>query len=157
MDGWRLAHRAQPVGATASPLIWCRVAAFLARAAAFVIRCQEGVVITNVDDPVHVLEGALDPRASAATRRLLPWCVLSAPLCRKKGRLGTSATWAGAFLLAYPSGVFVASPARSARKWAVHMQWVHRDGEASVRTLTSAVGRGSWAAGEVPELRPFPS
>ena len=75
----------------------------MARAAACVIGRQEGDVITNVDDPVHVLEGALDPRASAATRRLLPWCVLGAPLCRKKGHLGTSATWVGAFLLAYPS------------------------------------------------------
>ena len=86
MDGWRLAHRAQPVGATASPLIRCRVAALVARAAAFAIGPQEGDVITNVDGPVLVLEGALASRASAATRTLLLWCVLGAPLCRKKGR-----------------------------------------------------------------------
>ena len=76
----------------------------MARAVASLVGRQEGEAITNVEDPVLVLKSALAPRASAVARPLLPWCVHGAPLCRKKGRHGKSATLVGAFLLAYPSG-----------------------------------------------------
>ena len=155
LQGEWFVYRVLPMGAVGSPLVWCRVAAFLARAAAAILGDKGGDIATYVDDPLVVVTGSHAERSATIERVLLLWSVLGAPLAWGKGQSGQRVRWIGAELSMEPGSVVVALPSETAHIWAEELSQVRRSGKAQVRLLRQIAGRGAWLAGVIPEVRPF--
>ena len=153
-DGRWYLYDSLPMGTKGSPLAWCRVAAFFGRAAAATLG-DDGDVFTYVDDPLIAVKGSAGDRGAHTLRVLLLWSILGANLAWAKGQAGSCVTWIGAHITCAEGSVGVALPLETTDRWARDVGAVRLAGRADARTVRVLAGRGAWAAGLVPELRPF--
>ena len=148
-------YNSLPMGASGSPLAWCRVVALLMRATAGIFPDGCVDIHTYVDDPIIVMRGHEHGRQEAARQLLCFWLLMGAPLSWAKAQWGSSAQWIGAHVAVGDGEVTVALPPETTRKWALDVDKARRAGRAPVEEVRKMAGRGSWAGGIIPELRPF--
>ncbi|CAK0859451.1 unnamed protein product, partial [Prorocentrum cordatum] len=126
-------------GAIAGPLVWGRVAAFLMRAAAAILRPLSAGVQCCVDDPIFALVGRADVREAHLALVPLFWAALHFEL-----------PWAGGVV-----GVTVAiSPGRVA-KVGLALDELAADALCDRKAVEEFAGLCSWVGSIAPAVRPF--
>ena len=86
-------------GARPSPLVWGRLAAWLARAAQGLFDFKELLLQVYVDDPLWFVRGTPATRRRLVVTLLLFWQAFGLPFSWHKAEVGESVTWIGALLL----------------------------------------------------------
>ena len=144
-----------PFGAKASPLVWGRFAAWLARSAA-ALGPGDSSIATYVDDPLIVTRGTPAARARNVACVLAWWVALGANPSWKKGQRGQRVRWVGVELeRTAAAGVRVSLPAETARRYAELLAVARARGSSSLQAARRMAGQSAWVGAIVPEVRPF--
>jgi len=148
-------------GAGPSPLIWGRMAAWLARTAQGLFDYRELLLQIYVDDPIWAVRGDAATRRHLVVALLLFWQVMGAPFSWGKGQRGASVQWIGAKLTVVNRGprgrgVTVEVPEDKGADLLRDAEGF-LDGRSALarRSLRRFAGQASFIAGLVPLLRPF--
>ena len=155
-------------GAGPSPLVWGRLAAWLARMAQGLFDFKELLLQLYVDDPIWAVRGDAAARRRRTVVLLLFWEAFGTPFAWAKGQLGTQIWWIGAVLTVRngdstsdPSdpgkgrGVEVEIPEERAAEVASVAEEFLATNVVGRKDLRRFAGRTSFFAGLIPLFRPF--
>ena len=145
-------------GVGSGPLVWGRVAAWAMRSTQALF--QDDVrVHCFVDDPLVAIMGTPQVRKEIAATIMLWWTALGARLAYQKGQLGETVEWIGAQVAvnAMSKKVEVRLPLHRHLEVQGMLESILTEGRGMLSrpALRSLVGKESWVAGLLPQLRPF--
>ena len=155
-------------GAGPSPLVWGRVAAWLARMGQGLFDFAELLLQLYVDDPLWACRGTAEARRRLTVVLLLFWEAVGTPFSWSKGQTGRRLLWIGG-QLTVRNGNSTTDPEDPGRGRGVEVEVPEEKAEESAATcaeflrkqllgrreLRRFAGRSSFFAGLVPHLRPF--
>ena len=151
---WMVATRL-PFGAKGSPLVWARLAAAVMRSTVALWPDNTLRVETYVDDPILTIRGDDAKRKRILGTVVLWWLVLGAQLSWEKAQRGQSCEWIGVVLTTCKTHVSVHLPSATAQRLGSLTGELLAAKTVARSKLRSLAGKAAWAAGVIPEVRPF--
>ena len=142
-------------GLKAAPLIWCRLAAALARILQGMLEPSEGKLQLYIDDPLWFLVGSLHHRTFLKSMLLLTIAALGKKLAWHKMSCGTAVEWIGVALSCDWQHQFMTArlPDRFVTDLRGELLSLSGQSMVGIRRLRTVTGRLSWAAGVLPRMR----
>ena len=144
-------------GIKTGPLVWGRMAALIARSTQSLFHISRCRLQIFVDDPLIVARGTVEQLNSIFNVILLWWLTLGLKVAWTKGAVGTDAEWIGAKLTVDDQAGFVRVSVTSSKvdEWRVLLQRLNTQPTVGRKALQQFTGKMSWAAGFIPQLKPF--
>ena len=140
--------RALLFGFKTAPLIWSRLASWVARSLQACIPHQEGQHQVYLDDSFWVLQGTLMRRNLLLGFLIYTMAALGLSLSLSKGERGDKVTWAGVeFRLQGTSSLLLTLPEKFIVELLGKMEPWKRGGMGSLRDLRAVCGKVSWLSG----------
>lgn len=144
-------------GVRTGPLVWGRVAALISRCTQALFEDQRCRLQTYVDDPLLACRGKLDTLVDIQNKVLLLWSVLGLKIAWPKGSTGTSVEWIGAKLEVNNDNksLQISVTPEKVDEWKLLVAQLSKKPLVSRKVLMRFTGKMSWAAGFIPQLKPF--
>ena len=149
-----LLFRALLFGFKTAPLLWSRVAAWVARQLQACVPLSEGRHQVYLDDSVWVLQGSLLRRNLILSFILHSMRALGLDISLSKGERGDHVTWAGVdFKFEGKSDLLLTLPEKFMSELQEKLTAWQSAGMASLKDLRAVTGRISWLTGALPRAR----
>lgn len=144
-------------GIKTGPLVWGRMAALIARSTQALFHTSRCRLQIFVGDPLIVARTTTEQLNSIFNVVLLWWLTLGLKVAWTKGAIGAEAEWIGAKLTVDDQAGFVRVSVTAAKveEWRVLLQWLDTRPLVGKKILQQFTGKMSWAAGFIPQLKPF--
>lgn len=155
--GGYFVYRTVLFGVKTGPLVWGRVAALIARSTQALFHPSRCRLQIFVDDPLIVARGTEAELNSIFNIVLLWWLALGLKVAWTKGALGIEAEWIGAKLVINDSEGFVKVMVTAVKleEWRGLLERLDTKPLVGHKPLQQFTGKMSWAAGFIPQLKPF--
>ena len=149
-----LLFRALLFGYKTAPLLWSRLAAWVARLLQSCIPLHVGQHQVYLDDSCWMLQGTLRERTTALAFIIYTMAALGLEVSIKKGERGAQVTWAGLhFRLISRDEMLLTLPEKFLADLQTTLESLASRGMAPIRELRSITGKISWLAGALPRTR----
>lgn len=144
-------------GIKTGPLVWGRIAALISRATQSMFTPDRARLQTFVDDPLVTLRGTDEQRRDIKNKILMLWMTLGLQVSWSKGSTGTHAEWIGASLTIDNEAnmIVVRVTEDKIKEWKILAEDLDAKPVLSKKALQKFTGKMAWAAGFIPQLKPF--
>eukprot|EP00438_Fugacium_kawagutii_P014285 Skav215770 [mRNA] locus=scaffold106:569116:574315:+ [translate_table: standard] len=144
-------------GIKTGPLVWGRIAALVARSTQSLFSPDRARLQVFVDDPLVTLRGSESQRTDIKNKILMWWLAMGLQVSWNKGATGTHAEWIGASLTIHNEAntLIIRVTADKIREWSEIAEELDNKPILPRKLLQRFTGKMSWAAGFVPQLKPF--
>lgn len=156
LGGW-FVYKTVLFGIRTGPLVWGRTAALVARATQSLFHVDRCRLQVFVDDPLVVARGTTFQLADIFNTILMWWMSLGLKTAWKKGSTSPTAEWIGAKLTIDNTKLTVTVSVTAAKlnEWRLLCDTLETRPLVSRKPLQRFTGKMSWAAGFIPQLKPF--
>ena len=149
-----LLFRALLFGYKTAPLLWSRIASWLARALQSCIPLERGQHQVYLDDSFWMFQGTLQERNIALSFVIYTMSALGFEVSVKKGERGGVITWAGLEFRLIPNNeILLTLPEKFLSELQQRLEAWSGKGMAATKELRAVTGKVSWLAGALPRAR----